>query len=526
MKASKRYDEAAAKIDTRQGDTRSTRRSASQGMPRGEVRRDGGRSSSGSASIPSTPTRWCAARWCCPTASARPCAWPCSPRARRSARRARPGADIVGAEDLVEKVQGGWLEFDTAIATPDLMGQVGRLGKVLGPRGLMPNPKLGTVTFDVGRAVREAKAGKVEFRVDKAGNVHAPVGKRSFDAEQLARQRDGAHRGDRPGEAGGGEGRSTCAHHGVDDHGARACPIDAAAIANQFKKASLGGRRRTCRRKRRRDGRGAEVAARRRDRPRSWPSTGGLTVRQLAELRKQLKAASAEYKVVKNRLARLAIKASSLGDARRASRRARRPGARRKDPVSGGQGAPGLRPEPTRRCVKVGVVDGQVLAAEGLKALADLPSREALRAQIVGASRAPLATLVGLLQAPQRELVVHPGAQRGAAERPRDVAVGNHETKRRDTEARTTWRRTSNEIAEKLDKLTLLEAAQLIEALQEKWGVSRRRRWRWRRLPARRRGAPAPRGRGEDGVRRRPHGGRREEDPGHQGRPRAHRPRA
>jgi large subunit ribosomal protein L1 len=102
----------------------------------------------------------------------------------REAREA--GADVVGAEDLVERVQGGWLEFDSAIATPDLMGQVGRLGKVLGPRGLMPNPKLGTVTFDIGRAVREAKAGKVEFRVDKAGNVHVPVGKRSFSKEQIS----------------------------------------------------------------------------------------------------------------------------------------------------------------------------------------------------------------------------------------------------------------------------------------------------------------------------------------------------
>jgi large subunit ribosomal protein L1 len=101
----------------------------------------------------------------------------------REAREA--GADVVGAEDLVERVQGGFMEFDTTIATPDLMGQVGRLGKILGPRGLMPNPKLGTVTFDVGRAVREAKAGKVEFRVDKAGNVHVPVGKRSFPVEHL-----------------------------------------------------------------------------------------------------------------------------------------------------------------------------------------------------------------------------------------------------------------------------------------------------------------------------------------------------
>jgi large subunit ribosomal protein L1 len=101
----------------------------------------------------------------------------------REAREA--GADVVGAEDLVEKIQGGWLEFDTAVATPDLMGQVGRLGKILGPRGLMPNPKVGTVTFDIARAVREVKAGKVEFKVDKAGNVHVPIGKKSFSAAQL-----------------------------------------------------------------------------------------------------------------------------------------------------------------------------------------------------------------------------------------------------------------------------------------------------------------------------------------------------
>ncbi|MGH6928164.1 MAG: 50S ribosomal protein L1 [Dongiaceae bacterium] len=96
------------------------------------------------------------------------------------------GADLVGAEDLAEKVQAGQIDFDRCIATPDMMGVVGKLGKVLGPRGLMPNPKLGTVTFDVGRAVREVKAGKVEFRVDKAGNVHVPVGKKSFAGEQLA----------------------------------------------------------------------------------------------------------------------------------------------------------------------------------------------------------------------------------------------------------------------------------------------------------------------------------------------------
>jgi len=95
------------------------------------------------------------------------------------------GADVVGSDEVIEKIKGGWLEFDRVIATPDMMGSVGKLGKILGPRGLMPNPKVGTVTFDVARTVQELKAGKIEFRVEKAGIVHCPIGKVSFGAEKL-----------------------------------------------------------------------------------------------------------------------------------------------------------------------------------------------------------------------------------------------------------------------------------------------------------------------------------------------------
>jgi large subunit ribosomal protein L1 len=115
-------------------------------------------------------------------ASARTCACSCSPK-DQEARDA--GAEHVGLEDYLEKIKEGWADIDVIIATPDVMGEVGKLGKVLGPRGLMPNPKSGTVTLDVGQAVKEVKAGKISFRVDKGGIVHAMIGKTNFDEQQL-----------------------------------------------------------------------------------------------------------------------------------------------------------------------------------------------------------------------------------------------------------------------------------------------------------------------------------------------------
>ena len=151
----------------------------------------------------------------------------------REAREA--GADVVGAEDLVEKIQGGFMDFDSTIATPDLMGQVGRLGKVLGPRGLMPNPKMGTVTFDVARAVREVKAGKVEFRVDKAGNVHVQVGRKSFPQENLVANAMALLEAIVKAKPAASKGvylrsltLSTTMGPGI--------PVDAQRVANQFKK--------------------------------------------------------------------------------------------------------------------------------------------------------------------------------------------------------------------------------------------------------------------------------------------------
>ena len=166
-----------------------------------QVRRDRSRSRSTSASIRAMPTRWSAASSRCPPAPARTVRVAVFAKGDKAEEAKKAGADVVGAEDLMETIQGGTIDFDRVIATPDMMGIVGRLGKVLGPKGLMPNPKLGTVTPNVAEAVKAAKGGQVEFRVEKAGIIHCRHRQgellRSRPAQEFRRLR----RCDRQGEA-------------------------------------------------------------------------------------------------------------------------------------------------------------------------------------------------------------------------------------------------------------------------------------------------------------------------------------
>ena len=131
------------------------------------------------------------------------------------------GADVVGSADLAAQIEEGFDDFDVAVATPDMMGTVGKLGRILGPRGKMPNPKTGTVTFEVGKAVREAKAGKLEYRTDRGANVHLVIGRKSFDERTLLENYATVHRGDRAGEAGRGQGQVHPLDHADELHGPR-----------------------------------------------------------------------------------------------------------------------------------------------------------------------------------------------------------------------------------------------------------------------------------------------------------------
>ena len=201
---------------------------APQGDLHGQVRPVGRGAHPPRASTRATPTRWCAARSSLPHGTGKE-------RPRRGVRPGRQGpveaaaagADEVGGEDLVERIEAGWLEFDVALATPDMMGKVGKLGRILGRRGLMPNPKSGTVTFDLERVINEVKGGRVEFKVDKGGIIHVPSARPSFEPDQLRRQPGRPDRRGQPRPAQGGQGPVLQEPDGGSHHGPghpRGCP--------------------------------------------------------------------------------------------------------------------------------------------------------------------------------------------------------------------------------------------------------------------------------------------------------------
>ena len=173
---------------TAPGSIQSTRRSRSRRRPPASSSTPRSRPTFASASTPATPTRWSAGPSCCPHGTGKVVRVAVFAQGEKAQEASAPAPTRSAAEDLVKKIEAGWLEFDVAIATPDTMGQVGRLGRILGRRGLMPNPKAGTVTFDIERAVKEVKGGRVEFKVDKGAIVHVPVGKASFEADAAGRR--------------------------------------------------------------------------------------------------------------------------------------------------------------------------------------------------------------------------------------------------------------------------------------------------------------------------------------------------
>ena len=290
-KHGKKFTAAARR--SRTGRTRSTRRFrwSRRSSSRSSTRRSS--SPCAWASIPSTPTRWSAAPSSCRTGSARASGCSAIAGADKQKEAQDAGADFVGGDELVEKIHGGWIDFDAVVATPDMMRAVGRLGKVLGPRGLMPNPKTGTVTPDIAKAVQEIKAGKVEFRVDKTGIVHAPVGKTSFAAESARRQCAGARGQHRQGQAVGGERQVSEEHHRVVDDGPGrridTAHVESGEAARQEDRTRNGcheSRQRTrSSRSSRAAFKGAETAI--------LVDYRGLNVPQVTELRRQLRAVKA-----------------------------------------------------------------------------------------------------------------------------------------------------------------------------------------------------------------------------------------
>src|SRR5712692_7483096 len=262
------------------------------------------------------------------------------------------GADFVGGDEIVQKIMEGWTDYDAVIATPDMMRSAGKLGKVLGPRGLMPNPKTGTVTFDVAKAIKEVKAGKVEFRVDKAGIVHCPIGKIQFDGAKLAENA-----------------------HAVIEAVVKAKP--AAAKGKYVKKITM-----------------------------TSTMGPGITIEDDTKLRRAVQAAGGKYKVVKNTLAERAGAGTSAENLLKNLSGTNSIAYTAADPVALAKALTKVAKDVPAFQFKSGVVEGRVISIAEIQQLANLPSKEELISKIMFLLNAPAQRIAMALNALPRNLAV------------------------------------------------------------------------------------------------------------------------
>src|SRR5437773_1388704 len=288
------------------------------------------------------------------------------------------GADYVGTDDLIERIQGGFLDFDAVVATPELMGRVGRLGRILGPRGLMPNPKTGTVTNDVAKAVTDIKGGKIEFRVDRHGNLHFVIGKASFGDRQLVENYAAALDEVLRLKPSASKGRyvkkvtvTTTMGPGIPVDPNRTRNLTVEELADDFRGSS------------------AVVLTEYR----------GLSVAQLKELRRTL-GAGVHYAVVKNTLTRIAAREASVEGLEDLLTGPSAIAFVNGDPVEAAKGLRDFARANPLLVIKGGVMDGRPLSPDEIRRLADLESREVLLAKLAGAMKASLSGAVSLFAAP------------------------------------------------------------------------------------------------------------------------------
>jgi large subunit ribosomal protein L1 len=312
------------------------------------------------------------------------------------------GADFVGGEDMVAKIQGeGWTDFDAVIATPDMMRSVGRLGKVLGPRGLMPNPKTGTVTTDIATAVREVKAGKVEFRVDKTGVIHVPCGKVSFDTVKLTENADSLIQAvikAKPSAAKGKYVKSVtiCSTMGPGVH-LDVTPFNAKQIGEVpiMKKKSDKEK---------------DLEALKKDfeAAQNIFVTGfeKLTVQQDFELRKTIRGAGGNYKVVKNNLAEKASEGTPAEDIMSKLVGMTSMAYTSKDPVALAKALTTYAKANPTFTFKAGLVEGRAVDVKSIQELASLPSREEILAKVLFLIQASAQRLVTSINGVGRNLTV------------------------------------------------------------------------------------------------------------------------